>query len=337
MRHLTSLGFGALVVAMVAAVTPSVVAQRGGWLLVVNKGDRALGIIDPTTGAQVAAVPLNGVTGHEVAASPDGKRAFVPIYGDSGVGRPGTDGRTMAVVDLTTRTLARTVDFGAALRPHHPVVSAARGKLFVTTELANTITELDLATMKVTGTTTTARPEAHMLAITRDGRRGYTANVASGTVSVLDLEKHALVKVLPLAATVQRISLSVDDAWAFTSDQSTPTLLAINTKTHVVERKVTLPSTGYGTASTPDGKFLVVALSKANKVAIVNLGSFTVERVIDVPAAPQFVLMRPDGGVAYVSCDVSGQVVAIRTKDWTVEKVIAAGKQADGLAWAPAS
>ncbi len=326
----------AAMVAMMAMTAQPTMAQANGWLLVVNKGDRTLGIVDPATGTQVAAVPLEGVTGHEVAASPDGRLAFVPIYGDSGVGRPGSDGRTMAVIDLAKRTLARTIDLGAGIRPHHPVVNVARGKLFVTTEITNTVTEFDLASLEVKGRTDTGRPEAHMLAVTRDGRRGYTANVASGTISVLDLEARSLLTVLPVAATVQRVSLSVDDAWLFTSDQTTPTLLAIDTKTNAIARRLTLPSTGYGTASTPDGRFLVVALSKANKVAVVDLESFSVARVLDVPAAPQFVLMRPDGAVAYVSCDVSGQVVAIRTSDWTIDTVIAAGKQADGLAWAPA-
>jgi hypothetical protein len=32
-----------------------------------------MGIIDPSVGKQVAEVPENGVTGHEVIASPDGK------------------------------------------------------------------------------------------------------------------------------------------------------------------------------------------------------------------------------------------------------------------------
>ena len=68
----------------------------GGLLLVANKGDHTLGIIDPVAGRQIATVAEDGVTGHEVAASPDGKRAFVPIYGNAGVGRPGTDGRLHA-------------------------------------------------------------------------------------------------------------------------------------------------------------------------------------------------------------------------------------------------
>ena len=58
-----------------------------------NKGDHTLGIIDPVLGKQVATVQQSGVTGHEVIASPDGKTAYVPIYGDSGVGKRAATGR----------------------------------------------------------------------------------------------------------------------------------------------------------------------------------------------------------------------------------------------------
>src|SRR5260370_42428589 len=51
-----------------------------GLLLVCNKGDHTLGIIDPVAGRQIATIAEDGVTGHEVIASPDGKRAYVPIY-----------------------------------------------------------------------------------------------------------------------------------------------------------------------------------------------------------------------------------------------------------------
>src|ERR1700749_2366258 len=68
-------------------------------LLVANQGDHTLSLIDPSAGKQIAAIPVDGVTGHEVAASPDGKIAYVPIYGDSGVGRPGTDGMKISVID----------------------------------------------------------------------------------------------------------------------------------------------------------------------------------------------------------------------------------------------
>jgi DNA-binding beta-propeller fold protein YncE len=82
------------------------------FLLVANKGDHSLGIIDPAAARQLATVPEGGVTGHEVAASPDGRTAYVPIYGNSGVGKPGTDGSDMVVIDIASRKVTGNVGFG---------------------------------------------------------------------------------------------------------------------------------------------------------------------------------------------------------------------------------
>src|SRR5258707_117208 len=80
-------------------------ADAKGWLLVTNKGDQTLSMVDPATNQQVATIPEGGNTGHELAASPDGKRAFVPIYSDVGVGKAGSDGQLVRVMDLDKRAV----------------------------------------------------------------------------------------------------------------------------------------------------------------------------------------------------------------------------------------
>ena len=318
-----------------AAVEPSGAASRG-WLLVANKGDRTLSIVDPAAGRQVAAVPEEGVTGHEVAASPDGRRAFVPIYGNAGVGSAGTDGSLVRVMDLAAQKIVGAVDFGKGVRPHCAVFGPRNGLLYVTTELSNSVAVIDPRTLQIVRSIPTGQPESHMLAITRDGRRGYTSNVGPGTVSVLDLEAGKVIAVIPVSPVAQRIALSVDDRWVFTADQSKPQLAVIDTVTNGVSGWVPLPSTGYGTAPTPDGRWLLVALNKVNRVGVVDLASMKVVRTLDVPRSPQEVLVRPDGAVAYVSCDASRQVAVLDLKDWKVEKLIDVGRGADGLAWAKA-
>jgi YVTN family beta-propeller protein len=312
----------------------SVGRTGGGLLLVANKGNQTLGIIDPVAGRQIATVAEDGVTGHELAAAPDGKRAFVPIYGNAGVGKPGTDGRLLRVIDLTTRQVVGTIDFGKGVRPHCAMMGPRNGLLYVTTELDNSVTVIDPQALKVVGTIPTGQSESHMLAITRDGRRGYTSNVGPGTISVLDLEAKKLLTVIPVSGMAQRIALSVDDRWVFTADQSKPQLAVIDTATKAVKTWVRLPGVGYGTAPTPDGKWLVVAMSGINQVGVVDLETMQVARTFVVPKAPQEVLIRPDGMAAYVSCDASGQVAVIDLKNWKVEKLIDAGPGADGLAWA---
>jgi YVTN family beta-propeller protein len=304
-----------------------------GFVLVANKDDRTLGIIDPASGQTVAAVAEGGITGHEVIASPDGRFAYVPIYGNSGVGKAGTDGSNLVVIDIAARKVTGNLDFGKGVRPHCPLFGPKDGLLYVTTELQETISVIDPHTLKIVGTIPTGQKESHMLAITRDGRRGYTANVGPGTVSALDLVGRKIVAVIPISGQTQRISLSVDDRLAFTSDQTKPQLAVIDTATNKVKQWVALPGLGYGTAPTADGRYLLVAVPAANKVAVVDLHSMQVARSIDVPRAPQEVLIAPDQRAAYVSCDASHQVAEIALADWKV-KVIDAGKGADGLAWA---
>jgi YVTN family beta-propeller protein len=305
-----------------------------GMLLIANKGDHTLGIIDPVEGRQIATVDEGGITGHEVAASPDGRRAFVPIYGNSGVGEPGTDGRTLAVIDLAERKRIDTLDLGKPLRPHCAVFGPQNGLLYVTTELSDSVTIIDPHTLRIVGTVPTGQPESHMLAITHDGKRGYTSNVHVGTVSVLDLEARRTLAVIHVSPHAQRIALSADDRWVFTADQTQPQLAVIDTSTNAVKKWIPLEGTAYGTGATPDGKWLVVTEPTVNKLAIVDLGSMEVVHSIDVPKAPQEVLVRPDGYVAYVSCDASHKVAAINLQTWSVDKLIDAGRSADGMAWA---
>lgn len=307
-------------------------AASDGTLLVANQKDRTLSLIDAAAGQQVAAVQENATTGHEVTASPDGRTAYVPIYGNSGVGRPGTDGTEMLVIDVPSQKIKGKVDFGHGVRPHCPIYDTKRNVLYVTTELDKTVSIIDPQSLKIVGTIPTEQEESHMLAISHDGKRGYTANVGPGTVSVLDLENRKHLATIPISGTTQRISISPDDKMVFTADQKTPRLAVIDTSTNKVKSWVKLADKGYGTASTKDGRYLLVAVPAPKHVAVVDLHTLEVVRTVDVPGNPQEVLMRPDGKVAYVSCNVSGKIAAIDLTTWKAQ-LIDAGHGADGLGW----
>lgn len=308
--------------------------NTGPFLLVANQGDRNISIIDPSSAKQVAVVTEGDVTGHEVAASPDGRTAYVPIYGDSGVGLPGTDGDHMLVIDLASRKIVGNVNFGHGVRPHCVIYDRTNNLIYVTTELDNAVAVIDPRTLKVIGSVPTSQAQSHMLAISHDGHRGYTANVGPGTVSVLDMSGRKTIAVIPISRTVQRISISPDDRMVFTSDQTKPQLAVIDTSTNKLKKWVPLPAQGYGTASTKDGRWLLVAIPSIHKVAVVDISTLKVVRTIDTPRSPQEILVRPDGLVAYVSCNRDKQVAAIDLTQWKVQSLIDAGAGADGLAWA---
>jgi DNA-binding beta-propeller fold protein YncE len=334
MRHSASFILAALFCFAVVGLFTVHASAPKGMLVVANKGDNALGLIDVAAGKQVAEVAEGGVTGHEVIASRDGKLAYVPIYGNSGVGMPGTDGSNMVVIDLASRKVVGNVDFGKGVRPHCPLFGPRNGLLYVSTELEKAIAIIDPSTLKIVGSIPTGQEQSHMFTITRNGHRAYTANVGPGTVSVLDLDARKVLDIIPVSGQVQRISLSVDDKLVFTSDVTKPQLAVIDTATNKIKTWIPMPGLGYGSAPTQDGKWLVIALPLVNKVAAIDLKTMQVAHTIDVPTKPQEVLIAPDGKTAYVSCDQSAKVAVINVADWTVKGMIDAGKGVDGLAWA---
>ena len=303
-------------------------------LLVANQGDRDLSIIDLAEAKQIATVPEDGVTGHEVAASPDGKTAYVPIYGNSGVGKPGTDGRVMVVIDVPSHKVIHTVDFGHGVRPHCPIYDKNSGMLYVTTELDKSVSIVDPKTLKIVGSVPTGQEQSHMLTLSRDGSRGYTANVGPGTVSVLDMKARKTLAIIPISKNTQRIAISRDDRMVFTADQTKPQLAVIDTATNKLKTWIALPAVAYGTAPTLDGRWLLVTQRDSKQLVVVDLKSLKAVKTIDVPSGPTEILMNPDGKTAYVSCTHTKQIAVIDLANWTVKGTIEAGAEDDGLAWA---
>ncbi len=312
---------------------PAVFSQQGR-LLVTQKGDTSLGIIDPVAGKVIASVNEGGITGHEVIASPDGRLAYVPIYGNSGVGRPGTDGQNIVVIDIASQKVVGNLDFGHGVRPHMPSFGPKDGLLYVSTELDQSISVIDPKTLKVVGAIPTGQPQSHMFVLSHDGRRAYTANVGPGTVSVLDVPARKTLAIVPISGDTQRISISNDDRWVFTADQTKPQLAVIDTATNKVKSWVPLDGFGYGSFPTPDGRWLLIAIPGKDKVDVIDLKTMQPAPSIAVCANPQETLVRPDGNTAYVSCAGSSQVAEIDLATWKVTRLIATGKSTDGLAWA---
>jgi YVTN family beta-propeller protein len=304
-------------------------------MLVANQRSATVTVIDPATNQITASIPekTGEVWGHELIASPDGKTAYVPVYGSSGVGVPGIDGHEILVLDLPARAIREHIDFGHGVRPHCIQYDSNSGLYYVTTEIDQTISILDPSTNAIVGSIPTGSDQSHMLALSHDGRFGYTANVGPGSVSILDLKARKLVAVLPLAPKLQRISISNDDRYVFTSNYQQPELIVLDTTKRTVARRIPLPGLGYGSASTPDGKFLLIAIPRLNQVAVIDLATFKVVRTIPVANGPQEVLVRPDGKTAYVSCVRAGKVSAIDTTTWQTT-TITSGNDSDGLAWA---
>jgi DNA-binding beta-propeller fold protein YncE len=300
-------------------------------LLVANQGDHTLLIIDTASRKTLFKIGVD-INGHEVIASPDGKFAYVPIYGNSGVGKPGTDGATVEVVDIAAGRAVRIIDLGKAVRPHCPKFGPD-GLLYVSAELAKAVDVIDPRSEKVMAEIPTGQIDSHMFVISPDGSRAYTANVFAGNVSVLDLHHRSLVTTIPVAGEVQRISMSPDGRTVYTHDQQKPRIALIATSKNAVSQWWDIPAIVYSSAPTRDGRWLI-ANAPSGKLFVLDTSSGKVAHSFDIPGALGEIVIAPDGSRAYVTCPQAGVIEVLDLKNWELEKPIQLTQGVDGMAFA---
>ena len=310
-------------------------APSPGVLVVANQKEHTVLVIDPENRRELAKISV-GINGHEVAVSPDSHFAYVPIYGNSGVGRPGTDGATIDIIDLRERKLAATMDLGKPLRPHEPAFGPD-GLLYVSAELANAVDVIDPASRKVIAELPTGQPESHMFVLSKDGHRAYTSNVHAGTVSVLDVANRKIITTIPVAKQVQRISISPDGTHVFTHDQDAPRIAVIDTATNKIAGWIDIPDYAYASEPTLDGRFLLAVLPRANRTVAIDMKTRKVVKSFDVPQQPGEILIRPDAAVAYITCMPAGKIAVLDLRKWELQPSIDLTPGVDGMAWSAAN
>ena len=307
-------------------------ANSAGMLFIANQFDHTANLVDLSSRKAIARIGVD-VNGHEVVVSPDHKFGYVPIYGNSGVGKPGTDGATIEVIDLKSGRAVRIIDLGRPVRPHQARFGPD-GLLYVSAELANAIYIVDPVSGKVMGEAPTGDAESHMLVITPDGKRAYTANVGPGTVSVVDLQNRKTITVIPVTKHVQRISTSPDGKLVFTHDQGAPRIAVIETATNKLARWIELPATVYSSTPTPDGKFLI-ANSPSGKAFVIDLSSEKVSATYPIPEAIGEVAVDAGGHYAFISCPAKGTIEVLNLRAGKLEDPITMTPGVDGLEWIP--
>jgi DNA-binding beta-propeller fold protein YncE len=304
-----------------------------GYLFVANQKDHTALVLDADSRQVIGKAGVD-INGHEVAVSPNHRLGYVPIYGDSGVGRPGTDGSTIHVIDLHTARTVKIIDLGKPVRPHCAKFGPD-GLLYVSAELATAIYAVDPKTDKVVGEIPTGATESHMFVISPDGHRAYTSNVGPGSVSVLDLQKRTLITVIPVSETVQRISISADGRFVYTQDQKAPRIAVIDTATNKIARWITLPATVYSSTPTPDGK-LLLANAPSGKLFVVDLSSEKVVGTYSIPEAIGEIAVDASSEHAYVSCPQKGTIEVLDIRGGKLEAPAILTPGVDGLVWIPA-
>jgi len=328
---------------------------RGPVLLVLEKGDNMMAIVDPASLQIVARVPA-GPDPHEIEAA-DGKLAYISNYG-------GLDStlNTITVIDLVARKALTPINLGA-LRSTHGLEFAG-GKLYFTAETNKVVGRYDPATQSVDWVVGTGQDRTHMVVVSKDFEKVFTSNVSSGTISIIEQvamangpagpppgnsfvtggimqpggpRKTWLVTNVAAGRGAEGFDVSPDgkEIWAANAQDGTVTIIDVSEKK--VTDTVAIPVRGANRLKfTTDGKRVLIAGlggGATKNLVVMDAATRREIKTFDLGGGSAGIVIVPDGSRAFVAVSGKDKVVVVDLKTLEISGSVATGKGPDGLAW----
>jgi YVTN family beta-propeller protein len=314
-------------IAVVIGTAPSA-QSRSSRLLVLNKDDANMAIVDPESGQVLGRVPV-GDGPHELITSTDGKTAFASNYGTGPA-----PGHTISMIDIASRKELRRIDVAPLSRPHG--LAFANGKLYFTIEADKKIASYDPAADRIDWQFETGQNTTHMVLPSKDAKAFFTSNIGSNSVSMIQRGSGGtwMQTVVPVGKGPEGIDLSPDgrQIWSAHSQDGGISIIDVATK-RVVQTFDVGTKRSNRVKLTPDAKFALVSDLSAGELVIVDASAHKAIKRVPLGNSPAGILIPPNGGRAFVAVTGSNFVADVDFKTWTVTKKIEAGRGPDGMAW----
>jgi DNA-binding beta-propeller fold protein YncE len=327
-----------------ALLLPAGQSRRpAGTVIVTNMNDHTATLLDAGSGTVLATL-ATGEAPHEVAVSHDGRWAVVSNYGVRE--RPGT---TLSVIDLDSLKVTGTIDLSPHRRPHGMAFLAGDSLLAVTSEASQAVLMVAFRDGRVASVVPTAGRASHMVALPSAGSPvAWTANIADGTVSRLQLDTPGTPRVTPVARQPEGIAVSPDGSavWVGSNGDKIVVVLAAATGQPVD----TLSGFGmpYRIAVTPDGRTAVITDPVKAEVRIVDAKTREQRFLLPIPpdslvattevpgsASPEGVTVSRDSRWAFVTLQGRNRVIAVDLSDGTIAWTGITGTWSDGVGYSP--
>ena len=291
-------------------------------LLVLNKGDNALAIVDPSNGKVVGTVPV-GRNPHELTVSSDGRLAFSSnMQGDS-----------ISVIDLASQKELNRVELPNLRTPHG--LYFAEGKLYFTAQGDHAIARYDPVANKVDWTRDSGQNGTHMLVATRDLSRIFTSNMNSDSIGMFLASAAYKPTIIPVGKGPEALALSPDEKQVWTATYGDSHVAVIDVAAGAVIETVHVPMQRANRLQfTPDGKRVLISDSGNGDLVVLDVASRKEIKRLKVGGNCEGILMVPDGSRAYVASEQDNFVAVVDLKKLAIGARIRPGNGPDGMAWA---
>jgi YVTN family beta-propeller protein len=301
-------------------------------LLVLEKEDQAVAIVDPAT-LQIVGRVAAGSDPHEIGVSGDGRTAYISNYGAFTIPQ-----HTLSVVDLVAQKPLPPVDLGALRAPHG--LEAVEGKIYFTAEGSKAIGRYDPAGGQVDWILGTGVNRTHMLVVARDLARIFTSDVNSDAVSILERDEKADVSGwnetrIPVGKGPEGFDVSPDGKELWVANSGDGTVSVIDLAGRKVAQTLSVQTKRSNRLKfTPDGRLVLISDLGTGDLVVLDARTRSETRRVSLGHGAAGILVTPDGSRAYVAVSRDNYVAVFDLETLSVTGRTATGRGPDGLAWA---
>jgi YVTN family beta-propeller protein len=314
-------------------------------LIVLNKLDDTIMFLNPDTGELISKLPT-GEGPHEVAVSPDGKLAVVTNYG-----RRSRPGSSLSVYDVKNFSPVKDIELGNFTRPHGIAWIDSR-RVIVTVEGNRAVIIVDVIDGRVLRSIRTDQDVSHMVVVTPDKGMAFVANIGSGSVSVIDIERGRLIKNIPTGRGAEGIDITPDGEEVWVSNRADDDLVIIDVDSLKVIDRIKVEGFPIRVKVTGDGERVIVSCARAGEIAIIDRVERSVIRRIKTGAkveiedknrifgrvfgespVPIGIAMDRISETLYVANSNADVISVIDLDTYSVIKQIPAGREPDGIVY----
>lgn len=302
--------------------------------MVAHKWADSIGFYDVSSGKQLQVIPV-GTKPHEFALTPDLEFAYVTNYGVDRYTESAPGGNTISIVDLERRQKTGEIKLVTFHRPHG-IEMGASARLYVTCDFPPSIVVIDSRTKKIVRHYDIAGQSLpHMVALTPDEKKAYTANSGSGTVTVIRLGTRKRQEHVSIGGVPMGLAMARDGDRLYAANRTGDAVAVIDTRTDKVTSKIEIPGNPARLLFTPDGKHLLVSLIASGDVAVVDTATLRVVRRFHAGANVEGMTTDGQGRFGYVSAQGDNKVVKFSLNEWKPVLEIKTEARPDPLAVLP--
>jgi YVTN family beta-propeller protein len=332
MQYITKL---MIIFALVGASLPSVAAnsdkttaqslQLSGTLVVVNKSDNSVSLIDLSSQTIVDTLPT-GQGPHELIVSGDGLWAVSTDF---------VGGDSLTVFDIAKRRVARKIDLTQYPGPHGITFLNDDKQVAFTSGKSKNLVVVDIHKGEVVRAIATQQNTTHMVTVGEQEDYAYTTNIRSNSISKIDLATHAVVKQIPTHDMPEAIKLTKDGKQLWYGANKEGLVTVLDTSTHKTLAQFEGFTFPYRVLFSQNEQIALVPDFSAHYVRFFDVKTKTELGQLSLPekSGPQGIVLHPTLDIAFLSLNLANKVLAIDINSRTIIAEYPTGNNPDGIGY----